>query len=170
MKKDEVSAAFEIILEEMAVVENQLVIEGRTALNDHRYKDVKRLAEAGENLKAFRQKLESLRDEWKTGIDFETRERIKVEPAYTIAPHKKAPKTILKVILPNGQVIQNPVAADTFADTIVALGLEAVGNLNIPVNGVPLVSRTRHEKYNQKQRGAYYIVTHSNTEKKGYPT
>jgi hypothetical protein len=166
MKKDGVSIAFDMILEEMSAVEEQLVNEGQSAFKERRYKDAEKLTETGNKLLAFRQKLESLKNEWKDGIDIETRERIKVAPDYTIAPHKKSPKTALKVILPTGKIIQRSVAADTFADVIEALGLENIRNLDLSVNGVPLVSQSLHEKYNQKKRGAYYIVTHSNTETK----
>jgi hypothetical protein len=166
MKKDGVSTAFDMILDEIAAVQDQLGIEGSSAFKESRYQDAERLSDAGKKLLGFRQKLESLRDEWKKGIDVATRERVKIESAYTISPHSKGAKTVLRVILPSGQVVQRPAAADTFADCIQHLGLDVIKEINLSVNNVPLLSRTRHKKYTQSKRGPYYICTHSNTKSK----
>jgi len=168
MNQDGVSVAFEVILEEIASVENQLATEGASAFRERRYNDADQLSNSGKRLLEFREKLVHLRDEWRSGIDIETRQRVKVEPGYTISPHAKGPKTILRVTLPTGRVIQRPTAAQTFADVIEEMGLEAVRKLNISVSRIPLVDVKKNQKYNQAQRGLYFVITHSNTlDKKG---
>lgn len=166
MNQDGVSVAFEVILEEIAAVENQLVAEGASSFRERRYNDADRLSESGKRLLLFREKLEQLREEWKSGIDAETRERVKVEPGYTIAPHTKGPKTGLRVTLPSGRVIQRPTAAQTFSDAIEELGIEAVHKLGLSVSGVPLIDTKQDRKYRQTKRGTYFIITHSNTRAK----
>ena len=166
MNQDGVSVAFEVILEEIAAVENQLAAEGASAFRERRYDDADRLSTSGKRLLEFREKLEQLRDEWKSGIDVETRQRVKVDPSYTIPSHTKGPKTGIRVTLPNGRVIQRPTAAQTFADAIQEMGIEAVRKLNLKVSGVPLVDMKQDKKYNQAKRGSYFIITHSNTRTK----
>jgi len=95
-----------------------------------------------------------------------TRKRVKVEPGYSVTPHKKSAKTIIRVTMPNGRIIQRPTAAQTMADVIEALGLEKVRALGLQVSGVDLISTSKHPKYGQAQRGKYFICTHSNTESK----
>ena len=166
MKSDGVSTAFAIIMEEIASVEEQLNQEGINAFKNSKYEEAKKLSESGKALGAFRTKLEALRDEWSSGIDVSTRERVKVEPGYNIRPHTKSAKTIIRVTMSNGRIIQRPTAAQTMADVIEALGLEKVRGLGHKVSGVDLVSTSKHKKYGQVQRGKYFICTHSNTESK----
>jgi hypothetical protein len=163
MNQDGVSIAFEVILEEIAAVENQLATEGASAFRERRYNDADQLSNSGKRLLEFREKLVHLRDEWRSGIDIETRQRVKLEPGYTISPHTKGPKTIIRVTLPTGRVIQRTTAAQTFADVIEEIGFEVVRKLNIHVSGIPLVDVKRDQKYNQAKRGLYFINTHSNT-------
>jgi hypothetical protein len=163
MNQDGVSIAFEVILEEIGAVENQLAAEGSAAFRERRYNDADLLSNSGKKLLQFREKLVQLRDEWRSGIDIETRQRVKVEPGYTISPHSKGPKTILRVTIPNGRVIERPTAAQTFADVIEEMGIEVVRKLNIHVSGIPLVDIKRDQKCNQAKRGSYFINTHSNT-------
>ncbi|SHH97306.1 hypothetical protein [Desulfofustis glycolicus] len=166
MKSDGVSTAFAIIMEEIGSVEEQLNQEGVNAFTKSKYDDAQRLSEAGKALGKFREKLEALRNEWSSGIDASTRQRVKVEPGYTIKPHSKSTKTILRITLPSGRVIQRPTAAQAMADTIEVFGIEKVRALRHQVSGVDLVSDSKHEKYGQTQVGNYYICTHSNTESK----
>jgi hypothetical protein len=163
MNRDGVSSAFEMILEETAAVENQLAAEGVSAFRERRYNDADQLSNSGKRLLQFRGKLEGLRDEWKSGIDVETRQRVRVEPGYTIPPHRKGPRTAIRVTLPTGRVVQRPTAAQTFADVILEMGVEAVRKLNVTVSGVPLVDTKEHQKYHQERRGPHFIFTHSST-------
>lgn len=115
---------------------------------------------------AFREKLEALRNEWSSGIDVSTRQRVKVEPGYTIAPHSKSAKTVLRITLKNGRVIQRPTAAQAMADVLGFFGFEKVKTLGLKVSGVDLVSKQKHEKYGQTKVGKYFVCTHSNTASK----
>ena len=63
MKRDGVSVAFEMILEEIQAVEAQLNLEGASAFKESRYKDADRLSATGKQLSEFRGKLEALRKE-----------------------------------------------------------------------------------------------------------
>lgn len=166
MNQDGVSIAFDVMLEEIAAIENQLAAEGASAFQERRYKDADRLSQSGKRLLAFREKLEQLRDEWKSGIDIDTRKRLNVEIGYSIAPHTKGPKTKLRVSLASGRVIQRSNAAQTFVDVIEELGVDAVRRLGLSVNGIPLVDTKKDKKYNQTKRGGYFIITHSNTRTK----
>jgi hypothetical protein len=166
MSQDGVTVAFEVILEEMAAVENQLANEGGQAFKSKRYDDATRLSESGKRLLEFREKLEKLKSEWTSGIDVETRKRITVEPGYTIAPHTKGAKTVLKVTLPNGKVIQERKASDTFVKTVEFFGIEAVKSLSLITNNAPLIDIKDSPKYITTQSGRYFVMTHSNTQTK----
>ena len=166
MKSDGVLTAFSIIMEEISAVEQQLNIEGVNAFKNSRYSDAQKLSESGKALGLFREKLEILRNEWNSGIDISTRKRVKVDSGYSISPHSKSAKTILRVTMPNGRVIQRPTAAQAMADVIYEIGIEKINALGYKVCGVDLVSRYKHEKYGQTSIGNYYICTHSNTENK----
>jgi hypothetical protein len=165
MDHDGVAEAFDLILDEITIVENQLSGEGATAIKEKRFQEAKTVIEAGERLLAFRSKLEGLKREWGT-IDLKTRRRIKVVPGYGGAPGSKAPRTRLRVSLSNGKVVDRRTGADTFADVVEWFGLEAVRALNRKVNGIPLVGDKPHSKYNQLRRGKFLIVTHSSTKSK----
>ena len=166
MSQDGVSIAFEVILDEMAAVENQLATEGGQAFKSKRYDDATRLSESGKHLLAFREKLEKLKSEWTSGIDVETRKRVNVEPGYTIAPHIKGAKTVIKVTLPNGKIIHEKKAADTFVKTIEFFGIEAVRSLSLTLNNAPLIDTKDSGKYTTSQSGRYFVMTHSNTQAK----
>lgn len=78
---------------------------------------------------------------------------------------KKDPKTNIRVYY-NGRVFESPVAADTFAEVIEAIGVARVRSLGLIWNKVPLVSTTEDKKYSQRKSGQFYIITHSPTEYK----
>jgi negative regulator of replication initiation len=52
------------------------------------------------------------------------------------------------------------------ADTIEYFGVEDVRALQFTVNGIELVSTSKHPKYDQAQVGKFFVCTHSNTESK----
>jgi hypothetical protein len=181
MESDGVSTAFSIIMDEISAVEEQLNEEGSNAFKKSQYSDAQRLSEAGKSLGTFREKLEVLRDEWNSGIDISTRKRVKVEHSmkphtkrkrvkvesgYTLKPHTKSEKTNLRITMQNGRVIQPPSAAQAMVEAIEEFGIEKVRNLGHTVCGVDLVSKSRHEKYNQNTTGDYFICTHSCTKNK----
>ncbi|MBP6933131.1 MAG: hypothetical protein KBB87_07030 [Candidatus Methanofastidiosum sp.] len=66
MDKNEVNTAFEILLEEIEEVFNMLSKEGEVAFKGQDFDKAKKLIENGERLKAFREKVKSLQEEWQT--------------------------------------------------------------------------------------------------------
>ncbi|MDY3885450.1 hypothetical protein [Porphyromonas somerae] len=75
------------------------------------------------------------------------------------------------VSFPDGKVIANNIAADTFEEVIRIIGIERVRKVaeehNIRINKVPLISRHKHESYNQKELGGgLYLITHCNNNNK----
>lgn len=166
MKFDGVSAAFSLILEEIEVVEGQLNREGSTAFSKSQYDDAEAISHSGKKLKDFRSKLEKLHSEWSSGIDIKIRERVKVEPEYSIKPHSKSSRTGIKVTLANGSVIKSDTAAQTMADTIEYFGIEDDHALKLTVNGIDFVSTSKHQKYGQTRFGKFFVCTHSNTKSK----
>ncbi len=164
MKRDGVSLALDLVLEEIAAVEAQLNHEGMAAFKNSRYQDAERLGEAGKQLQAFSKRLASLQGEWTSGIDIKTRERVKVDPSFHTRPHKKGPRQNLRITLSNGRVIQRSTAAAAMVDVIEALGVEQVMDLGLDVySGVPLVGTTKVKKYTQASLGQFLVCTHSST-------
>lgn len=99
---------------------------------------------------------------------------IKADPKVShrsLGPHTKtkldiAPKSGLRVTMPNGNIIFEKSAKDTFIQTILSIGINKVRPLGIYLCGVPLISNTRDEKYGGAQHhvgGGWMIITHSNT-------
>ncbi|NPV14129.1 hypothetical protein HPY86_04275 [candidate division WOR-3 bacterium] len=64
MNKNEVNTAFEILIEEIEEVSNLLDQEAEKMVKGRDYEKVKNLAEYGERLKNFREKVKALQDEW----------------------------------------------------------------------------------------------------------
>ena len=78
-------------------------------------------------------------------------------------------KTVLRVTFPDGTVIEDKKAKNTFTKTIQKLGLMRVRNLGIAFCGVPIVSNTLDKKYGKTQvpvEGSLYVMTHSSTHDK----
>ena len=78
-------------------------------------------------------------------------------------------KTILRVIFPDGTLIEDKKAKITFTKTIQKIGLMRVRNLGIAFCGVPIVSNTIDKKYGNAQvpvEGGLYVMTHSSTHDK----
>ena len=81
-----------------------------------------------------------------------------------------APKTLLRVTMPDGTVIENDKAKDTFVEVICRIGIERVRPLGLKFCKVPIISNTRDAKYGKAQvpvDGGWLILTHSsNNDKK----
>ncbi len=75
----------------------------------------------------------------------------------------RAHPTRLIVTMDNGETINHRNASRTFAEVIERLGIERVRELGHIVNGIPLISPTKHEKYTPHKYGRYYIVTATHT-------
>lgn len=80
---------------------------------------------------------------------------------------KKSSKTNLRVTFPDGKVIENRFAYETLHEVILLARTERVWALGIVQCGVPLVSNTIDNFYNQKEIGeGLYLITHSSTVQK----
>lgn len=80
------------------------------------------------------------------------------------ASSPKSTRTNLRVMLPDGKVIENRFAYETLQEVVVMAGPEKVRALGIIQNGVPLVSTTVDNFYIQKELGnGLYLITHSST-------
>lgn len=80
-----------------------------------------------------------------------------------------APKTALRVTMPDGTVIAEPTAKDTFIETIVAIGIERVRPLGFKLCKIPIISNTRDKKYGSAQSdvgNGWLILHHSSTKNK----
>lgn len=168
MSSDSVTVAFEIILEEIGSVVSEVNSQGAGFIHNSDYPRTREAIGTGEKLAAFRKKLESLKEEWVSGFDEVTRSQVHVETvdvSRTIASGSKVPKTVLIVKFPDGEVIYERKASETFALAIKKLGFQRVIDLGIKVNNFPLVSKEKaDEKYNQTEIDSFRIMTHSNTE------
>lgn len=80
-----------------------------------------------------------------------------------------APQTILQVTMPDGRVIRQDKAKDTFIDVITRIGVERVRPLGLKFCRIPIISNTRDKKYGKSQHevgGGWLILTHSSTSDK----
>lgn len=79
----------------------------------------------------------------------------------------KSAKTNLRVTFPDGKIIENRFAYETLQDVVMYAGIDKVRSLNIIQCGVPLVSTTQDNFYNQKEISkGIYLITHSSTGQK----
>lgn len=168
--KDGVAVAFELIIEEIEAVAAKIADQGSKAFRDKAYDLAQQLGESGKNLQDFRDKVESLLEDWQSRIDISTRQRFserqKIAKAKPIATHRKASKTRLRVVFTDGKSIEEYYAADTFALALYHIGLARVESLGLTKSGIPLVDNVRSEQYGQRKIDGKYICTHSNTQKK----
>lgn len=80
-----------------------------------------------------------------------------------------APKTLLRVTMPDGTVIEKAKAKDTFVEVICRIGIERVRPLGLKFCKVPIISNTKDAKYGKAQvpvDGGWLILTHSSTNDK----
>jgi hypothetical protein len=170
MNRDGVATAFELIIEEIEAVAADIADQGGQAFHDKAYDIAQQLGESGKNLQEFRIRVESLLEDWQSGIDVVTRQRFlegqKTRKKTTIAGQSKAAKTRLHVAFTDGTTIEEYYAADTFALALRHFGLTRVEALGLTESGVSLVCNVRSEQYGQRRIDGKYICTHSNTQKK----
>lgn len=90
--------------------------------------------------------------------------QIKKKTNRTITSSPKSKKTKLAVKFPDGEHIQHNYAYETLLSTIEKIGAEHVAKLNIKWLGLPLISKTKDDFYNQHEiAGGWLVVTHSST-------
>ena len=152
MNQDGVSTAFELIGEEIESVAEGIAKEGAKAFKDKKYSDAQELAESGENLMAFKVKVDQLLKEWENGFDQVTRAKLKIKKI-PIKPNGVSPtksrRTRLRAKFKDGTEVFEHLAADTFVDVLTKIGLTEVESLGISVRGVPLVGDERSGQYQQ---------------------
>lgn len=79
----------------------------------------------------------------------------------------KSAKTNLRVTLPNCKVIENHFAYETLQEVVMLAGVEKVRSIGIIQCGVPLISNTQDNFYNQKEIAkGMFLITHSSTGQK----
>lgn len=81
----------------------------------------------------------------------------------------RAAPTKLRVIKPNGTVIEEKNASDTFVEAVKQAGLLKVRDLGLKHCRINIVSTTKDKKYGGSQQEVepgLYVITHSNTEDK----
>ncbi|MCX5966941.1 MAG: hypothetical protein NTV57_04700 [Cyanobacteria bacterium] len=170
MNTDGVAAAFELIIEEIEAVADEIASLGGDAFKTRDYEKAQVLGESGKSLLSFRSKVSELLEDWQAGIDLDTRRRFSPKPIEDKISeprtHSKTSKTTLRVILPSGEVINEYFAADTFALTIKALGVERVRELRLVETGIPLIDSIKHPQYGQRKVNGWYICTNSSTKRK----
>jgi hypothetical protein len=169
MSNDSVTTAFAMILEEIDSVVTEVNSQGAAFLRNNDYPKARASIESGEKLAAFRSKLDSLKNEWVSGLDEPTRMQVQVESsevAKHIASAPKSSKTILVIKFQDGTILFDGVAADTFSKAIQKFGIQRVSDLGLQVNAFPLISKQRSYMYSQTEIDGYLIMTHSSTEAK----
>lgn len=86
-------------------------------------------------------------------------------PVEKPSPHRnrcRKPRGLIRVSLPH-RIIQERTIAQTFLETLKALGLERVARLNKIVTAVPLISKQPANGYQRQERvHGWYITTHIN--------
>lgn len=81
----------------------------------------------------------------------------------------KSPKTNLRILFPNGKVIENTKAADSLIEFIQYVGIGKVRSLGIIRCKIPLISNTIDKKYGSRQKPlgqGWYVMTCTSTEDK----
>ena len=78
----------------------------------------------------------------------------------------KNPLTRLRITLPNGKVLQEYTAAQTFCEFVKYVGVQNVRSLGLIQSAIPLVSNTLDKKYARAQKplgNGWYLMTNTNT-------
>ncbi len=94
------------------------------------------------------------------------RKEFQKETKYTIPTHSKSPKTNLRIIFPNGNVIENYYAMDTLIQFIERVGVEKVAELKLRANKGFLVSKVKSNYRQSRLSKGYLLMTQTNTKTK----
>ena len=84
----------------------------------------------------------------------------------TVGKGEIAPKTGLRVTLPDGRVLAHAKAKDTFIEALLSIGIERIRPLGVKFCRIPIISNTRDKKYGKAQHdvgNGWLILTHSST-------
>lgn len=81
--------------------------------------------------------------------------------------HKKRKvREKISVIFPDGKAIKHKKVVDTFVETISKIGASRIIPLEIYRAGVPIVSTSKDDFYNQHKSGKYWVMVHTSTKEK----
>lgn len=108
---------------------------------------------------------EEERDEEKVSVEKET-EFAEVEDVIYKRHRKKKVREKISVTFPDKTIIKHKKVVDTFVETIKQIGPEKILSLNLYRAGVPIVSETKDDFYNQHKIGKYWIMVHTSTKDK----
>ncbi len=79
---------------------------------------------------------------------------------------KKVPREKISITFPDGKIIKHKKVVDTFVEAINKIGHEKVAPLEIYRAGIPIISTTKDDFYNQHKSGRYWIMVHTSTKEK----
>ena len=169
-KENSVSIAFDLMRSELEIEVENLNSRGAEFFRKSSYGEAAALSERGKKLAEFCAKVDDLSKIWETFFadlfpeaDIEQVEKI----SRTLNAVAKLPRSGLIIRFPNGDIIADRFAADTFANFVERVGLQRVEDLNLKMNGEPLVSDLKSKKYEGcRLRQGKFIKTHSNTKTK----
>ncbi len=98
--------------------------------------------------------------------NFETKNYPDVEDVIFGKQKKKVIREKISVIFPDNKIIKHKKVVDTFVVTIKTIGPERIIPLEIFRAGIPIVSTTKDDFYNQHKLGRYLIMVHTSTKEK----
>ena len=166
LNKDSVAAAFKLVMEELGKANQEITKQITQSSMNEDYEKVQVLVDCGKSLKAFQTRVNDLRQEWIDG-NISASFSNEPPPKFIHKPAKATP-TKLRVLFPDGKVIEKDIATDTFVETIQKIGIDKVRELRLRGNGVPLIdSVQRHDRKSaQPKIQGWYICIYSSTQKK----
>ncbi len=166
LNKDSVAAAFKLVMEELDKSNQEITKQITQASMNADFEKAQVLVDRGKSLKAFQTRVNALRQEWIDGIDIRAGFPNKPQPK-SMQKRAVAPPSRLRVSFPDGKVIEETFAADTFAKAIQAMGVNKVRHMNLRMKGIPLIdSVKRDKKCGQREIQGQYICTWAMTSEK----
>jgi uncharacterized protein YukE len=168
MNTTEVTTAFQRLGEEIESLAEGIARQGADAFRDKRYKDAQALAKIGERLRELGRSIEGMTQEWRDLTGGFTERRSDHVTAVCDPPikGKRGVRKRLRVTFGDGRTVEEHLAADTFVETLRLIGFPKVMTPGFRVRGIPLVSRTPSDSYQQRRVDGYYVTTHSSTAEK----
>jgi hypothetical protein len=167
MNNDSVTAAFEIILDEINSVITEVNLQGADFMKTSDYTKARSLMDTGIKLRNFHHKLQELKQEWVSGLDEPIRRQVNVETSSvtkTIKSGNKKAKTGILVKYEDGTVLSGGIAGLTFAKAIKKLDFNRVMELEEKIYYLPLIAKIKQgDKYNATELDGYFVITHMST-------
>lgn len=184
----EVSAALELLNATLQEEKLRIYAAGAEAMEQQDSKTARSVLDFADKLEEFRSDVQNLVVKWNGLLQIRETATPAVQEIVTGAgrlfsaklrkatggftrtiDHPLAPKTNFEIRFPDGTVISEYKACDTFIKAIHKIGFKQVFDLGVIVDGEPLVSHTQSKKYpsaSKKVPGGYYVHTHSSTQGK----